>query len=337
MTIATRPADGSPRGAAWRAAFAAVPRDAFLPALAPAEAGPEAGHGHGHDPEGGGEGPQAMLHAMYQALDVPDGGRVLEIGTGSGYGAAVLCHRFGGERVVSLDADPEVLGAARGRLAGAGYAPALAAGDGVRGCSEYAPYGAVVGRPANGRVPAALAAQVVPGGALVLALSSGIAVLTAGVDATASGRFLPVLAHRATGAAASVRSYIPALLVPLGTSVDVALPADISADMPRFLGGLVQPDVHELPLIDADGRRVYGLVHPGSGSWARVAPRDDGTARVQFEGTRDLWGERAPVLTAWAKAACPGPERYGLGVSEDGRHRLWLDSPVDGPGWFLPA
>ncbi|RBM23280.1 methyltransferase domain-containing protein [Streptomyces sp. PT12] len=319
MTIATRPADGSPRGSAWRAVFDAVPRDAFLP-----------------EP-GGGDEPHGMLRAMFEALDVPDGGRVLELGTGTGYGAALLCQRFGGERVVSLDPDPEVLGKARARLAGAGYAPALAAGDGARGCLEYAPYGAVVGRPVNGRVPAALLAQVAPGGALAVALSSGIAVLTAGVDATASGRFLPVLARPGAGAAPSVRSYIPALLVPLGTAADVPLPVELSAEVPRFLGGLVQPDVHELSLIDADGRRIYGLVHPGSGSWARVAPRDDGTARIQYDGSRDLWGERAPVLAAWADAGRPRPERYGLGVSADGRHRLWLDTPVDGPGWFLPG
>ncbi|ONK11371.1 methyltransferase domain-containing protein [Streptomyces sp. MP131-18] len=320
MTIAARPpADGLLHSAAWRAAFAAVPRETFLSA--------------GVQGRGGAAGglPPATAAVMCEALDVPGEARVLEVGTGTGYGAALLSHRFGSARVVSLDADPERLAAARTRLAHAGYAPELLVGEAAHGCPERAPFGGLLaGRGAGRRVPAAWPGQVVPGGTVVAALGTGTAVLRTGEDGGAAGRFLPVLAPAADAVEPAVRAYIPALLVPLGTRADVPLTADPTADMPRFLGGLAQPDVSELCLIDADGRPVLGLVHPGTGSWARVAPRDDGTARLQYDGPRNLWAERAPLIEAWGDAGRPGPEGYGLTVTASGVNRLWLGSQ-EGP------
>ncbi|MDT0341594.1 methyltransferase domain-containing protein [Streptomyces litchfieldiae] len=320
MTIATRPpADGSLRSAAWRAAFAAVPREAFVSPV-----------GRGEEPE-----PSPVLTAMCEALDVPDGAGVLEVGTGTGYGAALLSQRYGADRVVSLDADSCTVAAARTRLARAGYTPRLMTGETSAGCPEFAPFGGLLASCGTvTRVPVAWPEQVLPGGTLVAALGFGLVALTIAPDGSAAGRFLPVLTPEGPRAETSVRSYIPALLVPLGTQADVELAADMAAEVPRFLGGLLQPDVYELALIDADGRRVFGLVHPDTGSWARVAPRDDGTARIQYDGPRDLWAERAPALAAWAEAGRPGPEAYGLTVTAEGAHRLWLGAP-DGPGWDL--
>jgi protein-L-isoaspartate O-methyltransferase len=314
MTLMTRPPAGKLLpDTAWRSAFDAVPPDPFGP----------------------GEARRVAVAAMCEALNVPDGARVLEVGTGTGYGAALLSHRFGCARVVSLDADPGIVEAAGPRLARAGFAPALLTGEPASGCPPLAPFGAVLaGSGAGSRVPAAWPAQVLPGGTVVTVVASGIVALTVRGDGSSTGRFLPVPAAERPRAAASVRPYIPALLVPLGTRVDVELTADLGADVPRLLAGLTQPDVAELALIDADGRRVFGLVHPETGSWARIAPRDDGTARVQYDGPRDLWAERAPLLAAWARAGRPGPEGFGLTIGPDGRHRLWLGGP-QGPGWTL--
>src|SRR5690606_32276261 len=56
-----------------------------------------------------------LMALMLEALDVRDGHRVLEVGTGSGYNAALLCHRLGAGGVVTVEVDPAVAGAARDR------------------------------------------------------------------------------------------------------------------------------------------------------------------------------------------------------------------------------
>jgi protein-L-isoaspartate O-methyltransferase len=82
--------------------------------------------------------PDLMLR-MLETLDVRDGHRVLEIGTGTGYNAALLSHRVGDHNVYSVDVDAELVRLARERLAGAGYRPTLAAIDGEGGLPEHAP------------------------------------------------------------------------------------------------------------------------------------------------------------------------------------------------------
>ncbi|MGH3887523.1 MAG: protein-L-isoaspartate O-methyltransferase family protein [Pseudonocardiaceae bacterium] len=60
---------------------------------------------------------------MLEALDVAGDSRVLEIGTGSGYKAALLCEWLGSKRVTSVDIDPELVELAQERLATNGYTP----------------------------------------------------------------------------------------------------------------------------------------------------------------------------------------------------------------------
>ncbi|MFG2662409.1 methyltransferase domain-containing protein, partial [Streptomyces sp. NPDC048425] len=76
--------------------------------------------------------PSLML-TMLEALDVHDGHRVFELGTGTGYNTALLSHRLGEKRVTSVDVDPGLVAAAIGRLKQAGHSPTLAVGDGTLG------------------------------------------------------------------------------------------------------------------------------------------------------------------------------------------------------------
>jgi protein-L-isoaspartate O-methyltransferase len=64
----------------------------------------------------------SLVLEMLEELDVAEGHRVLEIGTGSGYNAALLCQRLGSELVTSVDIDPELVDLARERLAANGVA-----------------------------------------------------------------------------------------------------------------------------------------------------------------------------------------------------------------------
>jgi len=70
----------------------------------------------------------SLMARMLEALDVHDGQRVLEIGTGTGYNAALLCYRLGSANVVSIDIDPGLVAAANEHL-GSLRPPGVAGAD----------------------------------------------------------------------------------------------------------------------------------------------------------------------------------------------------------------
>lgn len=109
-----------------------------------------------------------IVAVMTQALRLKGDSRVLEVGTGSGYQAAVLAHIT--PHVWSVEALPVLASAARERLARLGYAVTVKAGDGRLGWPEHAPYGAVVVTAASAEVPPALVQQLAPAGRLVIPL-----------------------------------------------------------------------------------------------------------------------------------------------------------------------
>jgi protein-L-isoaspartate(D-aspartate) O-methyltransferase len=92
---------------------------------------------------------------------------VLDIGTGSGYQAAVLAEI--GAEVASIEIVPELAAEAKQRLADLGYKNVtVRAGDGYRGWVERAPFHAIVLAAAAPEVPKPLIEQLAPGGRLVL-------------------------------------------------------------------------------------------------------------------------------------------------------------------------
>src|SRR5260370_34993599 len=92
--------------------------------------------------------------------------RVVEIGTGSGYQAAVLSRRL--KQAYSIEIIEALANAARGRLESLGYSNvAVRAGDGYRGWPEAAPFDRIILPSAPPEVPQALVGQLKPGGRLV--------------------------------------------------------------------------------------------------------------------------------------------------------------------------
>jgi protein-L-isoaspartate(D-aspartate) O-methyltransferase len=104
---------------------------------------------------------------MAMALELDEGQRVLEVGAGSGYQAAVLAAC--GARVFGIERIPQLLDAARENLLATGYSDrvTLRLGDGSRGWAEEAPFDRVLISAATGSVPTALVTQLVDGGMLV--------------------------------------------------------------------------------------------------------------------------------------------------------------------------
>jgi protein-L-isoaspartate(D-aspartate) O-methyltransferase len=109
---------------------------------------------------------------MTQALDVQPGHRVLEIGTGSGYQAAVLAELT--DEVYSIEVVPELAERARTTLAELGYDRVrLRVGNGYLGWPEHAPFDRIIVTAAPPEVPPALVAQLKVGGLMAIPVGEG--------------------------------------------------------------------------------------------------------------------------------------------------------------------
>jgi protein-L-isoaspartate(D-aspartate) O-methyltransferase len=103
---------------------------------------------------------------MTQALNVPAGSKILEVGTGSGYQAAVLAAMD--FRVFSIERDLELLAAARKRLDQLEFRVATKGGDGTVGWNEFAPFDGIIVTAGAPNVPETLVKQLGEGGRLVI-------------------------------------------------------------------------------------------------------------------------------------------------------------------------
>jgi protein-L-isoaspartate(D-aspartate) O-methyltransferase len=152
-------------------ALVSVPRDRFVPAAQRDRAWEDHALGIGH---GQTISQPFVVATMVQAADVRPGDRVLDVGAGSGYQAAVLAAC--GAEVHAVERIPALAAGARAVLAGLGLAVDLRVGDGTQGVADLAPFDAILVAAATATVPPALLAQLReprpsrPGGRLVLPL-----------------------------------------------------------------------------------------------------------------------------------------------------------------------
>lgn len=103
---------------------------------------------------------------MMELLDITPGARVLEVGTGLGYQAAVMAAMGAG--VHSVEVVEEFALAAESLLSALGYAVSIRVGDGSRGWVEHAPFDAILLTAAAAEPPPALLEQLRAGGRMVV-------------------------------------------------------------------------------------------------------------------------------------------------------------------------
>ncbi len=140
-----------------------------------------------------------IVALMTELAGVGRGARVLEVGTGSGYQAAVLAAL--GADVHTIEIVPELATSGRATLTRLGYTNVhTREGDGYRGWPEAAPFAAIVVTAAPPEVPPALLAQLAPGGRLVIPVGT--------VDQE-------LQVHERTADGIRVRSVIPVRFVPM--------------------------------------------------------------------------------------------------------------------------
>nr|WP_238342452.1 methyltransferase, FxLD system [Actinopolymorpha rutila] len=156
-------------------ALTTVPRHLFLPGVPAAEAYADEAVVTRRDAEGtatSSSSQPAIMAIMLEQLDVRPGHRVLEIGAGTGYNAALLAHLVGPTgSVTTIDLQPDVTDAARDALVAAGYARVrVVCGDGALGVPDDAPYDRMIVTAGAWDLPPAWYEQLAVDGRLVVPL-----------------------------------------------------------------------------------------------------------------------------------------------------------------------
>ena len=344
--------DGKLRDPAWIKAFASIPRHLFLPhiyqphpdggftlASTPEELAyqdegwttqingtfptPKDGEPIQGQPTSSSSAP-GLMAVMLEALDVADGVRVLEVGTGTGYNAALLCHRLGDQHVVTVEVDPVLAEQAQQRLAEVGYRPIVHVGDGADGYPPGAPYDRVIVTCALTSLSWKLIEQTRQGGVLVVPvwrghLPAGLMLrLTATGGSLARGQVLD-----AYGGFMPARNTPPADAVQLlhrhqaaadegGTARTTSLTTGTSGEPWAWFAALVVPDAVSLGTIHDDGPPRHWLLTEDS--WCYLTP--DG--RVVQGGRRHLWDEIEAAHSTWEQLGQPARHQCQVIIDPDG-------------------
>ncbi|MBD0740173.1 methyltransferase domain-containing protein [Streptomyces sp. CBMA29] len=269
-----------------------------------------------------------LMLTMLDALDAGPGDNVFELGTGTGYNAALLAHRLGADNVASVDVDPDLVRLARGRLAELASHPTLIAGDGADGYPPRAPYSRFIATAALRSVPAALMDQAADSAVIVAPIGLGVIRATVSGQGYAEGRFLPRPAL-----------FMPRRVPGKGPDFDrardqapetTALPVADVLERWRFPLSLALPGYSSCSWRSDDGEVT------GVGLWTEdgstVSAHTNG--HVRQTGPRRLWNT-VEALASLFPAGRPAREEFGITITPSNQ-RVWHGDPR-GVSWNLPT
>ncbi|MGG2461659.1 methyltransferase domain-containing protein [Streptomyces sp. RGM 3693] len=274
----------------------------------------------------------SMVVRMLMALGGRRGQRLLEIGTGTGFNAALLSYLFGAENVTSLDVDPGLIRRAEQALRASGQRPEVHCADGAGGWRPAAPYDAIIATCSVRTVPLPWLEQVVAGGRIVTPWDTawcnyGTLVATKQADGTAEGALAPY----------------GSFMLMRAQQADVELHRDLLRDGQHPERSTTRLSPWSVAGNDLDAQMYVGLHVPGAWhswdteaegahtrlwladdqatSWASVDydGRQTSTFAVAQYGARKLWDEVVRAYDQYVAADRPGIDRLRLRVSAEGR------------------
>ncbi|MBO0804458.1 MAG: methyltransferase, FxLD system [Nocardiopsaceae bacterium] len=270
---------GMVRSPRVEAAMRAVPRHVFLPGVPLRRAYANDVVQTKRDADGvpiSAASQPSIVGAMLEQLDIEPGSRILEIGAGTGYNAALLaCLAGPGGEVVTIDVDEDIVAAAQSALAAASTAIAedtanvtVLRGDGALGAPGFAPFDRIIATVGTRDLPLAWQEQLAPGGRIVVPLrllgSVTRSIAFASPDHGSPGKaelrsvssemcgFMPLRASIASD---------PRRVVPLAPSGDATLEVQQEQDAdPRLLAGILDTERVTVPT-------GVGLADAASAEW----------------------------------------------------------------------
>jgi protein-L-isoaspartate O-methyltransferase len=272
----------------------------------------------------------AMVATMLDCLDVQEGQRILDIGTGTGYNAALLAHRLGASQVTTVEIDLVIAGAAKTALDAAGYPVRAIIGDGAAGWPARAPYDRVIAAVAAylGALPYEWVRQTIPGGVIVAPMradyvgSGPLVRFTVDDHGLATGRpvsavgFMPLRQQRTPYADLSgldfdiseiIQTTTPPWLVANTVNVRWAISTRIT---PCRWG-------HRPPTAERPQHQLW-FADNATGSWALARyDRSGGPYQIRQHGPRRLWTERETAYQWWSDQGKPPLNRWRLTISSD--------------------
>jgi len=275
-----------------------------------------------------------IIALMLTALDAQPGMTVCEIGTGTGYNAALLAARLGAASVTTIEVDDQVAEQARRALATAGYPVLVVTGDGARGYPPRAPYDRIIATVAAPRVPYPWIAQTRPGGRVLTPWatryrSAGLLSLTVSDDGTATGAlvnntvsFMWLRDQRITPVR-DVRPYVNDTTNAVVSHTDLHPYAVFGDDDASFAIAQRVPRCEAIyrPATDDSGHYTVWFIDPTSRSWASIdcQPGAD-TFPVRQRGPRQLWHEVRDAHHWWVDAGSPTVNQWTFTVTPHGQH-----------------
>jgi protein-L-isoaspartate(D-aspartate) O-methyltransferase len=293
-----------------------------------------------------------LMARFLTLLDVHDGCNVLEIGTATGYNAALLCQRLGSDSVTTIDIVPEFVEIAQNRLNSAEYTPTVATADGALGYQPNAPYDRINATCGVPKIPDAWIDQLKPNGVIVAPLqyhprlyNGQLMSLRLQTDGSLIGRgdamgadFMPARSEYAPLTPQSelrVREFVGAAQG--GYSRAIEYPTWFAnAGAVIVLSKLRYPGFEYAVAHDVvSGRYPPMLARCDAGSWARVEVKSDGIAVVTQGGPEGLWDILEETRELWQALGSPWLDRYGMTITNDRRQYIWLDSPDSEYRWEL--
>ncbi|WP_248959365.1 methyltransferase domain-containing protein [Sphaerisporangium perillae] len=267
-----------------------------------------------------------LVVQMLRHLRVYDGADVLDVGTGSGYGCALLAARLGGEHVTSVDVDPYLTAAAVHRLEQAGLRPEVATIDATGPLPGD--YDRIVATVSVRPIPASWLAALRPGGRLVTTITGTTLIITAdkSEDGGAVGRVewdragFMAARHDAGDYPSSPHALPGELRDREGDHISEGrypvLDVVEAWEVRSMLDVTVPGIEHHYEEYD-DGRRSAWMSHK-DGSWARATGIKGEAPIVHQGGPRRLWDALDSIRHRWVMTGSLPVHGARVSITPDG-------------------